>query len=157
MDFGIALEMDAGSYPRAALIRKISDALTDYLRARNYGEGVGHIFVGLICQKTVAGFEAFAKQERKPAYKSRETVALIGGGHRELRNTYTYDVKLDADQYRRFVSGPESEARTLVIDVLLKSLTKLDGISREVADFDVQALKAGIADCLSRRSGAEGS
>jgi len=107
MDFGVALEVDAEAYRRSDLVHGISNSLSRYLRDKEYGGGIEHLVLGFICEKVPPGFESFEKQERKPKFQSRELVPLLGGGRKELRNTYTYDIKVDPARYKGFVHGTD--------------------------------------------------
>lgn len=148
MDFGIAIETDVEGFRRTPLVQRVCDSLRDCLRDKKLGSGVERVTVGFICERIVPGFESFARRERKPKFKARQVVELIGGGSEELTNTFSYDVKLNPVQYEQFITASESEALRLFADVLIGSLTKLDALPAEVEDFDVEGFKSAVTACL---------
>lgn len=145
MDFGIAIETDAEGVRRTPLVQGVCNSLRDHLRDKTFGGGVERVTIGFICERIVAGFESFAREEREPKFEAKQTVELIGGGSEELTNTFGYDVKLTPAQYERFITASGGEALTLLTDVLVESLDKLDQLPADVEDFDAEGFKAAVA------------
>ncbi|MDJ0785197.1 MAG: hypothetical protein QNK05_00225 [Myxococcota bacterium] len=127
------------------MVQQVSDSLAGHLVGQDFGGGVRSLFIGFICERVVPGFESFAREVRSPQYERVQRVELIGGGFRDLQNTFTFDAKLDEDQYERFVGGTEQEALGVLVHALLESLVALDQMPEEVTDFDRDAFRSAVA------------
>ena len=147
MDFGIALEIDLEVYSRSAIVNSISDALTAHFLNKSYGNDIERIDVGFICVRPVAGLEEFSKQ-RKPRYVSSKKIKMIDGSFKEIKNAYSYDIKLDATSFDSFAKASDSEASSMVIDLLIESLSNFDNLPKKVKDFDVELFKKEVTNFL---------
>ena len=140
MNFGISQEIDVDAQEKSSLIIFLSDTLKEYLSKRDYGQDVQNIFIGCICVKPREGFEEWFKI-RKPKYKEIEKIKLLDNSIKEFKGTFSYDIKLNFDE---FVSATETESRRILAQEILNSLSNLDALPKKVKDFDKEKFKSDI-------------
>jgi hypothetical protein len=144
MDFGIAIETDSDGFRRMSLVQGVCDSLCDRFRDETFGSGVERVTIGFIYERIVPGFESFAREERETKFEAKQVVELIDGGSEVLTNTFGYDVKLTPAQYKQFITASEAEAMTLLTDILIGSLVKLDALPAEIENFDSEGFKSAV-------------
>jgi hypothetical protein len=147
MNIGFAIEIDMEADGKSALTQHFSDSLSDEFKDRNYGEDIENIDIGFICLRTVPGFESFSTK-RKPKYIASQQVPLLDGSTTEIRNTFTFDIKLDSESYESFISASDSETIKLLKSKLLESLACFDSLPKKVKKFDVELFKSDITNFL---------
>jgi hypothetical protein len=143
MEFGIAIESDSEAERNTRAVCDFSNRLKESLH-QDYGADLQHFSVGLICMRSVPGYEEWYKT-RKPRFRSRETVKLLDGSSEELVNTFGYDIKLTDEEYEQFVSSSPREAAAQVSELLIRSLVHLDDLPSKVQDFDRTRFEADVA------------
>ena len=137
------MEVDADADPTSAAVQEFSNFLTHSLN-RDYGDGVLHLTIGLICIRSVPGYDAWHKP-RKPRFRRRQLIKTLDGSSRELLNAVSYDIRLTGDEYNTFVAASPGEAVKLVSAKVTQSLAYLDQLPATVRDFDRARFKRDVA------------
>lgn len=140
MVFGITQDIDAEAESKSVLINSLSSLLKSYFSNKEYGKGIEHFFIGVICVKYRPGYEDWFKV-RKPKYKVVDKIKMPDGRVNELQGVYSYDIKLD---FERFVNSSDDESEKLLASEILNSLSHLDALPKKVKDFDKERFKADM-------------
>jgi hypothetical protein len=151
MNIGFAIEIDIEADEKSALVQRFSDLLSDEFKDKSYGEDIENVYIGFICLRTVPGFESFSAT-RKPKYIAIQQVQLLDGSTKEIKNTFTFDIKLDSESYDVFVKAEDSEAIKLLKSKLLESLSSFDSLPKKMKKFDVDLFKSDITNFLKQQS-----
>jgi hypothetical protein len=149
MDIGFAIEIDIEADEKSALLQHFSDLLGDEFKEKSYGADIENVDIGFICLRTVPGFESFSAT-RKPKYVAIQQVQLLDGNAKEIKNTFTFDIKLDSESYEVFVKAQDSEAIKLLKSKLLESLSLFDSLPKKVKKFNVDLFKSDMTNFLKR-------
>jgi hypothetical protein len=147
MNFGITLETESSIYKKTAVVRELSRIIKEFLSDKNYGNGVQHMFIGIICKKERAGYEDWYKP-RKPKYKSEESIEYAVGKFKKNYNIFTYDVKLNYEAFK--IKNEETRFQYLA-QSLLKSFDNLDSLPKKIKDFDKEKFKLDLASFLKEQ------
>ena len=84
------------------------------------GEGdIDHIFIGCICIKTLPGYEDWFKA-RRPRLQKESTVQLLDGNKKVIYNSFSFDFKIDPDEYEYFVNSSDSESQHFIEEKIIK-------------------------------------
>ena len=135
MNFSITLEIDQNAYHRSLQINKLSKGLNSFFKKKDYGEDLLNLYIGLICVKTRLGYEEWFKI-RKPRFKSLQILKniTIDDSNIEIRNAFSYDLKIDYEEYDKFTSATEEESLKILAKMILISLENLDKLPKKVKD-----------------------
>src|SRR5215475_10268333 len=112
MNFGISVEVDSNADSKSGAVQELSNFLHDSLK-QDYGSDVQHLTIGLICVRSVPGYEAWYKP-RKPRFQRRQLVKMLDGSSKELVNAFSYDIRLTDDEYELFISASTVDAVSLI-------------------------------------------
>ncbi|MFT5756964.1 MAG: hypothetical protein ACI9LM_001689 [Alteromonadaceae bacterium] len=132
MDFGITIEIDSKADIKSSTIQFFSDELSSYLKEKNFGSDINSVLVGLICVKTVSGYEDWYKARKRRFQKQSKLL--------------TFDIKIDGQKYDSFVSGSKQECLQFLATELLNSLTNFDALPKYIKDFDSVAFKKQVTE-----------
>lgn len=137
MNFNISQETGLEG-DKNLIVITLANELNKYFSSRDYGKSIQHYFIGLICVKPE--FDTFFKI-RKPKYKENEKVKLLSGDTKELKGVYSYDIKLN---FQQFINSTEEQSKALLAREILKSLTNLNALPKKVKDFNKEQYKADM-------------
>ncbi len=152
MKFGVAMELDWKAEESSHTLQNFVDALAIRISKRNYGSAIENFTVGLICIKTEVGYEEWNK-ERKPRFRSLEKVKLLTGQELELKNTYTYDIKLNNEEVDAFISCNNKAVR-IFCDRLIKSFIHFKSSSMKKRDFKADEFGMDVEKFIDEISNA---
>jgi len=144
MEFGITQEIDVEAERKSNLITALSNLLKSFFVRKGYGIDIEHFFIGVICIKDRPGYEDWFKV-RKPRYKAIQKTKQFDGQIKESHGVYSYDIKLDFEQ---FVTSSDAASQQLLISEILKSLTHLDNLPKKIKDFDKEQFKHDLSSFL---------
>ena len=144
LQVGLAQHLDSNSNRKAELITWFSGRLTNHYSNKSFGSGLENLHIGFICTSPPPGFEDFSKA-RKPRFRATEKISNLDGTTAELRNSFSYDVKLDRDQYNLFVNGSDKESLEILSKEIVLSLSNLSKLPKKVKDFDSDAFVESFA------------
>lgn len=137
----ITLEIDRDAERQSYLINYLSKDLEGYFDDRNYGQDLQTLFIGCICIKTKPGYEEWYKK-RKPKYiEYKKSKSRITGQEIEIIKTYSYDIKIDNDDYDEFISVSDEDCKKILAREILQSLSYLDLLTKKIKDFDNEKFK----------------
>jgi hypothetical protein len=120
--------------------KQVSDNISEFLRTKDYGDGLKTIYIGIIC--VAPEFDFFFKV-RKPKYKKGTVVTIEDGRPYERTDALVYDIKLDYDV---FVNADEHEVKKVLSTELLKSFAVFN--SMKIKLFDREGFERDISYCL---------
>jgi hypothetical protein len=144
MDFGVSFEIGYQVSDKMSVIFSQNRYLHDYFLDKDYGEGIKHIYIGLICVQRRKGYEKFHKI-RKPKYKAIEKTKSLDGTIKQLNGYFTYDIEID---FESVVNLTAIETNHLFVVELLNSLSKFDYLSKKLKDFDKEQFKENLKEAL---------
>jgi len=147
MEFGLTQEIDAEAESKSVLINSLSSLLESYFSNKEYGKGIEHFLIGIICVRSRPGYEDWFKV-RKPKYKAVDKIKMPDGRVNELHGVYSYDIKLD---FERFVNSSNNESEKLLASEILNSLSHLDALPKKVKDFDEERFKSDLQEFFQER------
>ena len=136
MKFGITLEIDIKAEAKSSLIINTSEGLKAYLAKKKYGSEVLIYTIGLICVKTKPGYEDWYKI-RRPKYKEINKFKSLDGSMVEIKGSFSHDIKIDYEEYDKFISGSDKESKELLYSKILTSIKELK-LPVKVKNFDKQ-------------------
>ncbi|MCQ2134837.1 MAG: hypothetical protein MJY88_07700 [Bacteroidales bacterium] len=93
--------------------------------------------------KTRPGFEAWSKAKR-PRFVEHYRAKGWDGTYLEVDGFYNCSFKIDGEEYDRFASASEEEARKIVAAKVVESLSSLDRLSKKAAGFDKERFKSDV-------------
>ena len=144
MEFTITIEADLEAEKKINLIINLSNNLKEYFKNRTFGKDISTVLIGCICIKTKVGYEEWYKQ-RKPKYVDfKITKSKITNEVFEVKNTYSYYIKLDDESYNTFINSTDEESKKLLVSEILTSLSNFDTLPNKVKDFDKEKFKADM-------------
>ena len=139
MDFGIAQEISIGiNNHKQGLIQGLINELELFFSNKDYGEGIKHYTICLICVKPE--FELFHKV-RKQRYRKTETIKTLDEKTITLTNTFGYDIKMD---YATYINASDKEGLQLFASKIMESLFYLEKLPKHVKDFDKERFKSDL-------------
>jgi len=147
MEFGIGMEIGDEASTSASAVQAFVDRLAEYIRSRNYGAGVEHFTIGLVAVRSRPGYEGWFKQ-RPPRFQTIQKVHMLDQSAVELRNGYSYDIKLSDDEIDRFIASGE-DAIQVFIQRFISSLTNFESPSMKKRDFDLRAFRNDIQSFIA--------
>lgn len=142
MYIGIFIRTEEPAYKNWKSIQYVSDLLKENLREKEYG-AINHYLLSCIAIKTVPGYEAWSKA-RRPRYVEHYRAKGWDGVYYEIEGFYQCDFKIDGEDYDRFASASEEEARKIVAAKVVESLSSLDRLSKKAAGFDKERFKSDV-------------
>ena len=145
MDFSIQPVSDAEVEHKMHLILSFSDNLASYLATREYGDDLRNLIVGCICVADVPGYEDWF-QIGKPKYKALLKTRGPDGGVIEFPKVFTYDFKLDHNQ---FVHAQTEKCIEILKSSFIDSLANLENLPRKVKQFDRKAFVEDVVSFLA--------
>jgi len=115
----------------------LSEELETFFEKRNYGEDVKEIIIGIICVSK--NFEPFFNP-RKPRYiKGKRIIkSKYTKQEYEIEKCFEYDIKLDFETFKKVT---EAEAKKILVEEILKSLSVLDEFNSKIKNFDTTNFK----------------
>jgi hypothetical protein len=134
MKFGVSMEIEKSAQKSWLELQAVVDSLSKFVETHEYGTGIEHFTVGLVCIKTKPGYEAWYKQ-RKPMFRKKQIINSIDGSKLEYKNTYSYDIKLTDEEIDNFIISGKNAIK-IFCDRFLDSLSNLDTPSMKKRDFD---------------------
>jgi hypothetical protein len=126
---------------KSKTITNLSNAMKSYFMAREYGESLKEIIIGVVCVSPQ--FEAFFKIG-KPIYTKEKKIRKIDF-EVELEKTLEYRVKVDYTDFKN--ADAEKSIEILAISIL-NSLDVFDKV--KITDFDTMAFKADLENCFKK-------
>ena len=135
MDFGITIETDSKADIKSSTIQLFSDELSSYLTDKDFGSDVYSVLVGLICVKTIAGYEDWYKARKRRFQKQSKLL--------------TFDIKIDGQKYDSCVGGSKQECLRFLAIELLNSLTNFDDLPKHIKDFDSGSFKKQVSEFMT--------
>ncbi|GBL06342.1 hypothetical protein [Glaciecola sp. KUL10] len=139
MNFVIAQEIDWKAEKSTRALQCFIDKLVVKINEREYGSGIEHIYIGFICIKLPTGYEEWYK-ERKPIFRKVQKLTLLNGQQEELKNVFSYDIKLSDTEFDVFISS-EKDGIELFFNKLITSLSHFDSPSMKKRKFNSNAFK----------------
>jgi hypothetical protein len=143
---GISMEVEESANERSTELQEFIDNLSHHIEQFDYGTGIQYFTVGLVCIKSMPGYENWY-QQRKPKFKSVEKVKMLDGTLIELHNSFTYDIKFTDEEIDSFVSSKKA-----VVDLFrfkyLESLSNFQTPSMRKRDFDFPSFKRDVENFL---------
>jgi len=142
MEFALTLEVSEliGQNGVSDYIKEVSDHISEFLRTKDYGDGLKTIYIGIIC--VAPEFDFFFKV-RKPKYKKGTVVTIEDGRPYEQTDALVYDIKLDYDV---FVNADEHEVKKILSIELLNSFFVFNSV--KVKQFSREIFEKDVASCL---------
>lgn len=140
MKFNITQEIDIEASKKSNLITFLSESLGIFLFDADYGSDIQYFFIGCICVMTRPSYEDWFKI-RKPRYQTINKIKLLDGSLKEQKGVFTYDIKLNFDD---FVFASDKDSNRILALEILKSLSNLDALPKKVKDFDKTRFKSDI-------------
>ena len=148
MNFGVGLEIDSEAYKKARLIQELFDDLGEFVSSNDFGSGIEHYTIGVVCIFTRPGYEEWYK-ERKPRFRNEQKIKALDGESILLKKSYSYDIKFDNEQYHEFVSATDQESRKILARRIIDSFANLEKLPKHVKDFDRASFVKGVEGYLS--------
>lgn len=142
MKIGIYVRIDESLGMKSPSIHYVSDLLEANLKGKEYGS-INVYLLSCIAIKTVPGYEAWSKA-RRPRYVEHYRAKGWDGVYYEIEGFYQCDFKIDGEDYDRFASASEEEARKIVAAKVVESLSSLDRLSKKAAGFDKERFKSDV-------------
>jgi hypothetical protein len=137
MDVRMAIEIDTCAYMKIHIVHDISDRMTSFFLNKSYGKDIEHIHIECICIKTLPGYEDWFKA-RRPRLRKESTVQLLDGNKKVIYNSFSFDFKIDHDEYEYFVNSTDSESQHFIEEKIIKSLSNFDYLKNKKVDFDIE-------------------
>ena len=138
MDFGIAQKTSIDGH-KQKIIQKLIDELKLFFSDKDYGEGIKHYTICLICVRPEDEFFFGFKKQRYRKTQSIET--LDGKGKTILTNTFGYDIKMDYDTY---MNASDKEGLQLFASKIWNLFSYLEKLPKHVKDFDKERFKSDL-------------
>ncbi len=136
MQLRVVVSDDSLIQEKANLIYDLSNQLNNYLLNRNYGEKVKKIDIGFLIVMERPGYEQWYKP-KKPKYVEFKTKkSNLTGEDLVVEKTFSYEIKLNGEQFYTFTGGDELQSKSELATVILNSLSNLDVLSKKTNDFD---------------------
>jgi len=142
MEFGVGMELDNEASTSASAVQAFVGYLAENIRNRNYGAGVEHFTIGLIVIRSTPGYEGWFKQ-RSPRFQKMQKISMLDQSVTELRNCYSYDIKLFDDEIDKFIVSRESAIQVFCLR-FISSLTNFESPSMKKRDFDLRAFRDDV-------------
>lgn len=153
MEFAVTMEIDNAANHNAAAVQEFSNLVRATLASKDYGQGLNHFLVGFVCILSRPGYEGWYK-ERRPRFKAVEPFRRADGTKAELRNVFSYDIKLSNDEFHQFTKANAPDAVRLFADKLLSSLGHFSARRKALADFRtndfLREFGAMVRECRDR-------
>lgn len=137
MDFGLAITSSI-EVEKKHLITEFSDGIEEYFKAKNYGNDLKSIVIGVICVSP--NFEKFFKI-KKPVYTKGKKEFSDEGFSYTIEDNLEYNLKLN---FSEFQSLSEEEAKKIIAKEILISLNTLDSIKKKIKDFNWEQFKQDL-------------
>jgi len=138
----IYVRIDSSLGQKSQCIHYVSDLLRESLCNKDYGV-IKHYLLSCIAVKTAPGFESWSKEQR-PRFVEHSRKKDCFGKYVDFYGLYTCDFKIDGEDYDRFASASEEEARRIVAAKVVESLSSLDRLSKKAAGFDKERFKSDV-------------
>jgi hypothetical protein len=142
MEFGIGMEIDNEASTSATAVQAFVDHLAEFIRSRNYGAGIEHFTIGLVVIRSRPGYESLFKQ-RNPRFQKTQKVHMLDQTVTELRNCYSYDIKLSDNEIDKFIASGES-AIQVFCQRFISSFTNFESPLMKKRDFDLRAFRDDV-------------
>lgn len=153
MKFGISREEDSEARNSSHEVQEFVNKLSDFIESIDYGSGVEHFTVGLVVIKSRPGYEDWFKQ-RKPQFKKAQKVkGLDGCSTFELKNYYSYDIKLADDEIDEFVKSGKLAIK-IFCKRFIESLSNFESPSMKKRDFDLAKFRRDVIQFVDERINA---
>jgi len=127
-------------------IIELSSFLEDYFEGLYYGVDVNQVIIGIICVKPE--FKNFFK-ERKLKYIKEESFKNDLGEIIKIKNSVSYDIKLD---YKTCSNYDSNGLQKLVAYEILKSIQKLDLFPIKIKNFDKDRFNADLENFFKNKN-----
>ncbi|MEG3791244.1 hypothetical protein V1318_14030 [Lysobacter sp. CCNWLW3] len=147
MIFAIALEVSQEVTHLSSVIAEINQCLERGLLNKDYGEGLDHVYVGLI----MTGGDPAGLHSRRP-FKFKKTLKvrdLLGGRSEVINNVAQYDIKPNYDAIR--LMSPE-EFRGFIVDEILVSANVIQENMKFYPNLDFNSLIGDMSASLRSRN-----
>ena len=138
----IYIRIDASLDKKSDSICYVSDLLENSLKDIDYG-AINYYLLSCVAVKTRPGFEAWSKAKR-PRFVEHYRAKGWDGTYYEIDGFYNCGFKIDGEDYDRFASASEEEARRIVAAKVVESLSSLDRLSKKAAGFDKERFKSDV-------------
>lgn len=143
MKFRIIGYYSIGIEDKIQAINYVSNSLEKFLSAKNYGEDLNELLIGVIC--VAPEFDKF-NVPRKPKFTDFKE-GIVSGIKVIEQKSFTYEIKID---YEQFYDSSENERVIFIIEQILDSLENLDKIPKKVKNFDKEKFKNDVKEYLSQ-------
>lgn len=119
MKFALTAEISGEILDRSEAITALSNNMSDFIANKDYGNGVEHFYVGVICVHP--DFDPFFKKRRprltKLVKKNRITNTLMN-----IRNSLSMDIKLDYNESKLY---SVKQLKSKILNEIIKSSTDI--------------------------------
>jgi len=146
MHIGIFLVSDPGSDHNASCIHYVSDLLLHNMININYG-AINYYTITCKAVKTIPGWEKFS-QITRPRFVEKKKWQNFDKSYTEIYGSYTCSFKIDFEEYDKFISASDDEAKRMIARKVVESLSSLDRLSKKAAAFDKERFKADVIRIL---------
>ena len=144
MQVALALEIDASVDSLSNAVAEIAASVKDFFAARDYGEDVASLFIGVIL--TGPGSERLHPVRKLSYKKILRSTSRITRQKMEMKNVVQYDVMPDYEVFRRL---NYDQAKRFIANELVNSTSTLEQHKAKFPDFDVDKFKDDLRICLS--------
>lgn len=141
MKFSFVLEIDSEAQEKSTLINALSQSLEDYFKDKDYGNDIKTFYIRITCIKTKPGYEAWYKLIKPKYIDYSKTTSKLTGEILEVFNTFSYNVKIDNEDYEDFVYATYDVSNRILANMLVNSLSNLDSLPKKVKNFDKETFK----------------
>lgn len=141
MKFSFTVEIDAEAQERGFLIDSMSQSLENYFKERDYGSDIKTFYIRITCIKTKPGYEAWYKLIKPKYIDYSKSTSKLTGEILEVIKTYSYNIKIDNENYDDFVYSSHEESIRILASMLINSLSNIDSLPKKVKNFDKEKFK----------------
>ncbi|MES2679451.1 MAG: Imm44 family immunity protein [Bacteroidota bacterium] len=121
-----------------SLLSEFDNKLKNFFQAKNYGEDLKEIYIGVIVVSP--RLERFFKAQ-KPTYTFKPTNYIRNTISCSLNKALNYRINLN---FERFNNASEAEAREMLKKELLGSISLFDRFKNKIKDFNVSLFRQDL-------------
>lgn len=141
MKFAIGITCDKEVNEKIELINELKGKINAFLNTQDYGNGILDYFISLSIVNPPKGFEHLFPILKPKFTEYKERINKHTGEKYEIVKQFHYGIKIDGENFERFVNANKTESQTIIALEILNSLSNLDTLPKKVKDFDKKRFK----------------
>jgi hypothetical protein len=145
MIFDIALASDTAAGGKTRYIVTLKEEMKVWFKDKDYGKDV------LKCILLVSVFSSPRKINTPTYVDHKVKINRFTGMPIEMNKLFMYDIHFNQEEYAKFITADEDDARKQLAGMLLDSLYNLEKLPKKVKDFDKQRFKVDMQEFFRRQ------